>query len=232
MRVARAVLQTILHSPDSVQRARLVQQAAEMLRLPATALQDELRKLQRRKSRYRQVADEEPPPDAIEEETAPDAAPPPLEEEQLCEHAVHMTDHPEIEELVTRYLPMELLHPVCRTLVEAAIEAKRTGKDVHEILRARSDTDDRVHRFAAAVESAPEKTRGDEISRSDAVKDLVLYIWRRVFKEKRRELERRMSEGDADSQVRVRSAQLRSDMKRLDRWETGRDIIEIEMSER
>jgi len=232
MRVARAILQTIMHSPDSVQRAKLVQQAAEMLRLPATALQDELRKLQRRKSRYRQAAEDEPPPDAIEEESAPDAAPPPREEEQLCEHVVHMTDHPEIEELVTRYLPMELLHPVCRALVEAAIEAKQTGKDVHEILRARSDTDDRVHRFAAAVESAPEKTRGDEISRSDAVKDLILYIWRRVFKEKRRELERRMSEGEADNQVRLRSAQLRSDMKQLDRWETGRDIIEIEISEK
>jgi DNA primase len=44
-RIAKAVLETITHSQNAVQRARLLQEAAELLKLPESALEEDLKKI-------------------------------------------------------------------------------------------------------------------------------------------------------------------------------------------
>ncbi|MBM4143802.1 MAG: DNA primase [Lentisphaerae bacterium] len=237
MRIARAVLQTITHSPNAVQRARLVQEAAEMLNLPPSALQQELRGLQRQARRFGPGEESGPPPgeDApAEERAAPAEAkePPPREQVDLCEHAVHVADHPEMADLLARYAPADMLHPVCRAVVRAALDAAAAGKDLHQALRE-AGADDEAHRFAAAAESAPAKARGEEITRTHAVKTLILALWKRELKARRRRLEEELGARGAPDEPRLRalSVQIRTDLKLLDKWDTGRDVIEVALAE-
>ncbi len=44
-RIAKAVLETITHSQNAVQRARLLQEAAELLKLPESALEEDMKKV-------------------------------------------------------------------------------------------------------------------------------------------------------------------------------------------
>ena len=69
---------------------------------------------------------------------------------------------------------------------------------------------------------APSKVRGTESSREGAVKELILYLWRKRVTRERAEL----SEPD-----RERRVQLTYDLTALEAWESGAPIIEIERSE-
>jgi hypothetical protein len=119
-------------------------------------------------------------------------------------------------------------------VVEAALAALRGGADLHELLREGKGASQHVQRFAAAVQSAPMKTRGEERTREDAVRDIVLFIWRREFKARRADVERRLGGegGRDDRELRIQNAQLATDIKMLGEWESGRTVIEIALSER
>ncbi|MBN1557929.1 MAG: DNA primase, partial [Lentisphaerae bacterium] len=100
MRVARAVLGTISRTPNAVQRAALVQEAASLLNIPVSALQDDLRTAMRRS---RGTA---PARGGAADGTARRSARP-LEEVELCEHLARVDDLPEIGVIVSQYLPLE-----------------------------------------------------------------------------------------------------------------------------
>ena len=66
--------------------------------------------------------------------------------------------------------------------------------------------------------------------RENAVKDLILYIWRRKFKQERFELEQQMKT-KPDKKIEERLRQFTFDLKALEKWETGAAVIEIELSD-
>ena len=219
MRVARAVLEGISRSPNAVQRAKLVQLAAERLNLPVTALDDDLRHLLSR----RRPSDTTP--DAAPAETAAETPPPP-EEERLCEHVAHASEHPEIVELVRSYLPLQkLTDALCRRFAEAALNAADDGRPIVDSLRDGGAADTRLLAFAAKVQSAPAKARG-ESSPEDAVKDLILRIWRRDFERQRAALAK-----STDKAAAERSSELTYHLNRLRTWEDGAPIIACELGE-
>lgn len=212
MRVARAVLATISRSPNAVQRAKLVQEAAHRLGLPASALQDDLRHVLRRAHR----AD---PPDEGESRQSPSHPP---EEVALCEHMANVTDHPELADLVRAYLPLDLLaDTVCRKIVESSLASLEHGRPMQEVIREMGDPDGELQRLSAQVQMAPSKATGNEFTRADAVKDSILRIWQRKLRAERGGLE------DGDPMRR----QLTLDLKNLGRWETGAPVIECHMVE-
>jgi DNA primase len=229
MNSARDVLETIRRSPNAVQRAALVQEAAAKLNLPASALQDELRKLMRRTRR--------PGPAATPEEaTATERPSHPPEEVCLCEHMVHAIDHPEIADLVNGFLPLEFINdPACRRIVTASLEARRLGRDVAEMLHADADGEqaDELKRLAAAVLMAPSRVPGNEFKRADAVKGLILRLWVGHMKGRRDDLEQRRSapEHADDTALAAESFQLRKDIAALESWETGADVILLNLPE-
>lgn len=219
MRISKAVLQTISHSPNAVQRAKLIQETAERLNLPATALQDELRFLLRN-TRPQITAG------TAGEETSAPAKEQPKEEINLCEHMGNITDHPEIGELVRKYLPTKMiLDPTCRAFIEICLESAATGRTIQDIIGDREDKSGEMQNFAARVIMTPTKITGTETSHSEAVKDIILYIWRRKLEHERVEIAKQ-----PDSKNEERRRQITYDLKSLRKWDDGAPIIELELS--
>jgi DNA primase len=214
MRAARAVLETIRHTPNAVQRANLIQEAAERLRLPPTALQDDLRNLMARHNR------------APAEPDAP-AAPPldpeaPLEEKTLCHYLFHAFEEPAMAQEVRDFLPLDLIsHPRCRTIATCALEAATTGDNVIDVLRQRHQDDAALIQLAATIEDMPNTMIGREFKRQDAVRDLILMLWR-----KKLERDRAALPANTDRE----RAQLTHHLHHLKKWEDGHAIIQIIMA--
>ena len=215
VRAAKAVLETIRHSPNAVQRAKMIQEAATRLAVPARALQDDLRALLNTRSRRRA------PESAGEATNAPASYPP--EELQLCEHLYHAVDAPEIVGLVENYLPLRMLSSaLCRRFVETALRSTHEGRPLQEAMQEAGDPTDGFQRFRAAIEFAPSKIRDDDSSHAEAVQDLILFLWRR-------ELQQRRDALDAAGKSGTTSAgrtQLTQDLKVLRGWDEGSLVIE------
>ncbi len=219
MRISKAVLQTIMHSPNAVQRAKLVQETAERLNLPATALQEELRFMLRN-------ARPQGPVQAAGQEPAAPSREQPKEEISLCEHMGNVMDHPELGELVQKYLPTRMIQdPVCRTFVEVCQEALATGRTIQDVINDKGDKGGELQNFAARVLMTPTKITGTETSHGAAVKDIILYIWRRKLENERAEITRH-----PDPKSEERRRQITYDLKSLRKWEDGAPIIEFELS--
>jgi DNA primase len=222
MRAARDVLQTILRSPNSVQQARLMQAAAQHLNLPVAALQDELRHLMRRQRRPLHEA--EPSADAPAE-----TAEPPAFELALCEHLVHADEHPGVADLVERYLPVAMLQDArCRAVAEAALKAAREETPVEGLLRGTETQIEGLEAFAAGLMLTGTKVRSEEILPEMAVQDLILRLWQRRLLAERDSIQRELRQTSEGAQ---RMSQITLDMNSLKRWETGVDVIEIELAE-
>jgi len=252
-RIAKSVLESISHSPNAVQRARLLQGAAKCLNLPEKALEDDLAHLEKAKKRAARLrpAPEEPP--AIigdemmpEEEdiayyafnAADESIPsnetetaPPLEELELCKHIIHVIDHPEVAELVEKYLPLDMIRDdQCRTLISAALESHSSGRDVIDVVAGLESEGDGICEFARDMEKAPSKAGVREYTRSDAVKDIVLAMWEKKLKKEKAALY--AQDEDALSREDVqRRGQLTNAVSELKdkNWVGGELIIEVEM---
>lgn len=235
MRIAKEVLQTISHSPNAVQRAKLVQEAAQRLNLPATALQDDLRYMLRRSSSYQAsrtaAASDVQGGSDLTEVGYRNTKQQPREEVELCEHMVHITDYPGLGMLVRKYLPLEMISdPLCRTVLKASLESAESGRNLQGVLHDYDDPSGELQKFAAGVQMAPMKVMDREFSREDAVKDLILYIWRRKFKQERSDLERQIKT-NPNKKNEEKLRQFTFDLKALNRWEDGSAVIELELSD-
>lgn len=226
MRISKAVLQTVALSPNAVLRAKLLQEAASRLGIPEAALMDDLRVQQSREG-ARAAAPVEP-------ETRGDGvqAVAPSEEIELCEHLARHAESPEVAELVLHYLPFDLLeHAACRRIAQACMEAVREGTHLHGVLEAAGDVDAGLLRLAAAVQSAPPKAISRDVGRGDAVRDLVLRLWRRHLRARRAALEAELKRNPS-AETRAASHQITLDLAALKTWEHGAPVIEIEMAHR
>jgi DNA primase len=219
MRIAKAVLQTISHSPNAVQRAKLVQELAERLNIPATALQDDLRFMLRKAGQQGAVtakSDNEITPQKEQ----------PKEETQLCEHMANVVDHPELVDLVKKYLPLSMIKdPHCRLFVEACLESVVAGRTIQDVISDKDDKSGELQNFVARIFMTPTKIIGVESSHLDAVRALILRMWRDKLKNERTELAKRK-----DTESEDRQHQLTYDLKSLNKWDDGAPIIEFELS--
>jgi len=86
-RIANAVLQTIAHSQNAVQRARLLQEAAELLKLPESALEEDLKKISeaQKQTAERQAARQEARKTTVQSAGVPVDydEPPPIDEAEI-----------------------------------------------------------------------------------------------------------------------------------------------------
>ncbi|MFO7871393.1 MAG: DNA primase [Kiritimatiellia bacterium] len=229
MRIARAVLSTISNSPNAVQRARLVQEAAALLDLPAEALNDDLRfMLRKSRAKSQRRIENSGAPASPEEKDRENAPEPPPEEVQICEHLVNISENPELGPLVEKFLPLDMISDaMCRMIAEAALKAGEKGSDIQEVLRESDKDSPRLQQFTARLMMAPLRIKGEETSREDAVKDLILCCWRRRFREERKRL---AEKGDVNRADMERRASLAYRMKALGNWDSGSDVIQIELA--
>ncbi|MEI6971369.1 MAG: DNA primase [bacterium] len=221
MRAAKAILQTITESPNSVQRAALMKEAAGLLGLPQSALEQELQQTLR-KPVHAQVAQAEKPA-AIKAVRLP-------EELRLAEHVIA---EPSIAGLVTKYLPLDIItDKQCAALIRAAADAVNSGANVMSVISERDDSDGTLSMLAAELQMAPVRTVGTDFKREDAVKDLILKIMRTDYRKRRAAIEPqlRSATGKPDETLQMRYAQFTTDLKLLDNWESALPLLELNMS--
>ena len=221
MRVAREVLQTISSSPNAVQRERLVREAAQRLELNPSALFEELRKIMHRASSG---------PAGESQQSARPAATVPGDEKELCSHLVQSENSPESVELVRKYLPLEFVkHALCRDVMSIVLEAAGKGGDLTALVREKDASDGEMQAFVSGLIMGPNKAGIGERSSVDAVRDIILHIWRRELKEERKVIDVKQ---DTSEEEKERRRQITYDLKALQKWETAEPILEIEMDAR
>jgi len=225
MRVTKAVLATIGQTPNEVQKTHLIEESAALLHLPPRALEKELRHAElaaRRRPAAAESSDEPPASSATRTK----------EELSLCEHLFQAPDTAAVTQLVETYLPLEMIRDRhCRLLIHAAIEKRRAGVDIQTFLADMDDPDGELQRLAAAVQMAPDRIRGNDVSHADAVKDLILVMWRRDLKP-RLDQARQKAETTGEEADRNAWRQLRQDLDLLKTWKDGEPIIRIHLAER
>jgi DNA primase len=155
----------------------------------------------------------------------PAPAAPSRDEWILCEHLVHVEDDPEIGHMVGTFLPEEMLESkMARAIRAASLVAADQGRDLFEVLA--EDGDAELGGQAMQLFKAPVRVRG-EFSHTEAVRDLILRLWRQRLQREREQLRGRAGELSAAEQRRV--WQLTIDLKQLVRWDTGAHVIEAEL---
>lgn len=218
MRGAASILETVACSPDAVHREKLLQEVSGLLNIRGVILEDLLRKIASRQRRGDRAEDGAAP--ATEQ-----AIVRPRDEVELCEHAVHAADRPEIVALIEQRLPWDAVSDsVCKSVLEAVVSAAREQRPVQETLFARSDASGEFQRFFSGLLARPPKVVGPESSHLDAVRDLILRLWRNKLKRERQAL--------SGANVAERQAQITYDLYHLKTWADGKDIIEFELARR
>jgi len=221
MRIAKAVLQTIGRSPSAVQQSRLIEEAAALLKLPVSALRDDLRQTVRRSS-YNAPSK---PDDSLTKASEPY----PPDEVAFCEHLIQARQFPTLMTLVGKYLPPEILsNDVCRAMVKTALKSARTKREIQDIVRDEDGQSDELQAFAARLEVMPDKITSNESSLENALKDMILRIWRNKLRRERAELEK-LNDGKLSRKDEERHSQITHELKALNKWEDGSMIIEIRL---
>ncbi len=215
MRIARSLAETISATPNSVQRSRMVQEAAELLKVPENAIVEQLPQKNRRER-----------PAAAQQNkslTKPANRSIPADENALCEYIVNIENAPGIEEDIEQCLPFSILsNNECRIIAEAAWMSFKQGRPLNELLRetCQDDTDeDNIARMAAKLQMAPPKNAGD-IPAREAFRAILLRLWQKTLKAKRQQL---IALGRDKHSAAIR--QLTLDLKYLHNWQDGEMVI-------
>jgi DNA primase len=226
MRLAAAVVATIARTPNAVQQARLIQQAAARLAVPETALQQELDKVLKRSRPVAAVA-------AAPKQTEP-KMPRSIKELALAEH---LASNLELAGLVRTYLPLDLVTDLpCRQVIQACLQAEQGKRDVMSIIAEQDNEERDLTRFVAQALAAPAKIKSDFATREESVKSLILGIHTAALQRRRKEIESqrqaaRVSVGSQlppaeDKKLDVEYTQLGYDIAKFKQWDTAVPVIE------
>jgi hypothetical protein len=139
--------------------------------------------------------------------------------------AEHMAAYPDLSPLIEAHLPMTFIrHTLCRQFIEAIITSHSRNTPVMDVIREQDD-EELLSKFAARVQSAPQKLTSREVNPGQALQDMILYIHRREIKRARQALEQ--SEQANESHVQQKLREYTHDLKMLGSWETGEPVLEI-----
>ena len=216
-RVSHGVLEMLAACPSAVLRTRLLQEAAALVHLPYSAMEDDLEKLREENSRRAAHAavyhrnDAPPAPAAaaenaqppLSEELVPDnandakapaldepaPAPLPRAERQLCELMIQYGGDAEVLNLVEQYLPLDVLsHRLARDIVGAALETHRGGGDKLAGLRGALDEPAR-QQFDEMIVAEGKMLSAREATPIEAARDLITRLWVQRVKSERGSLD-------------------------------------------
>ncbi len=205
LRAARAVQGLIAQAPGAVQRDRMIQQAAERLRLSPAALRRDLARKTARSARPRET----PEPAAPVQHPAGETA-----------FVQLLLLHPaEVTLVAADHLPPgHLTDPDCRLLFELLLE------DPSGLMERIPENRTEAQRLAVRLQMEEEsKLRGDDISPERAAKDMVMALWRQALTARRRELQA-AGRGDEAREITQQLYQLK---QKKDGWERSVDFMVV-----
>jgi len=221
-RVTRGVLDMLAACPGAVLRTHLLQEAATLLHLPYSALEDDLEKHRAALRQRAAYAEPHAPSAAVtpggedqvplsEESLEPDGSPDdeeaaPLDEPApeppsrteflLCEFLVEHEHDAAVLDLVERYLPLDLIpHAFARSVVEALLTQRRSGGDR---LAELCEATDPVWKplLGSLLANKQKMLSAREMTKDEAAQDLITALWVMRFKQARGQLSADSSPGN------------------------------------
>ncbi|MCQ2389351.1 MAG: DNA primase [Kiritimatiellae bacterium] len=197
-RVSRAALETIAKCPSAVMRAALLQEAASLLKLPQSALEEDLAKIQAAAKNgglraprseppraasaadvpaaatVRGDAPEPPPPD--EDAGSPANNPPSAREMAFMEFLFENERDPDLAALVAQCAPEGLFaHPFTRGFVRAWLAAAKSGGD--EIAELRDALPPAECAWLDAVLLGTQRASMSELGPVEILQDFLRQLW-------------------------------------------------------
>ena len=201
-----------------VQREQLLRQAANRLGISPEALGHDYTRTSRFGSRGLKTTTPSPP--SLEATTHPP------EEVGLVELLLH---HREAVGLTKHYLPIHYLSDQpCRSLAQAILEQPNPVEDL-DLPQALIGSSSECQRLAAQIQMTQPKTFGNEFTAEEAVKGLIVKVWRKALERERAEVRRNIqnAHGEEKDRLSLESSQLTEDLSRLRQgWEQALPIIE------
>lgn len=215
MRMTRTLLESVSRSPDVVHQEEMIERICRRLNLPLDRVREMRRLLRRSPKQLDKVLPTQPTTESPKEELA------------LAEH---LAREPDLLDLVRRYVPLSMLSStLCRTFVECLFAARDSGQEPAAVLSERDDESRALSEFAAGIQMAPARVRGDEYSQEEAIKHLILLLWRRDLRRNRAEIAEKLQTGQDTEQsdtLQDEHQQLTVELRMLDTWDTAVPIME------
>ena len=160
----------------------------------------------------------------------PDAAPP-RTEVALCEFLAQLDNDAAVLAEVKRYLPFDVLNNVdCRRLATACVRASESGEPVMAVLAEIGEISESLQQLTTSVLDAPMKVKGEAFSRTDAIRDIILDLWRRKLKQDRAALHA-IPDSEISKTDATRREQLTQDIIALRNWDEAVEAIELILEE-
>ena len=204
-RVAHGVLEMLAACPSAVLRTRLLQEAAALVHLPYSAMEEDLEKLREENSRkaaqaaaYHERAENVQQPftlsqrhsdlvgtSKISEDEVPSFEEPtndkllslPILEKSLCELLIQHENDTAILDLIEHYLPLDLFsHQLTKDIVHSILEAHQTGSDKIVELRTVLDKQQQ-QQFDEIITADGMMQCAKDATPFEATQKLIMRLW-------------------------------------------------------
>lgn len=177
LRISRAVQALIACAPGAIQRDRMVQRAAERLGLSPTALRRDMARKQQSRPAVQPSGESDAGRPSVERANHPDT-------EVALAQLLFL--HPEeVLPVVADHLPPEYITDLdCRLLIELMMDDPSALMDHLPADRPE------IQRLAVRVQMEDTRLLGKTIDPAGAAQDIVMDLWRKALKDKRRQVGR------------------------------------------
>ncbi len=201
-RVSREALETIAKCPSAILRASLLAEAAKMLNLPISALEEDFTKLKSsgaRKSTGVPRTLAAAPAMATPKPAAPASASHPVpiapavelpspQETTLCEFLLQRGEEPAVALLVERFVLDEILANVCTRKFVAAWRASKSGEGDDAFARLRGELEPGQCVWLDDILLGNERTNMSELPPERILQDLLRQLWMSAVRRRQGEL--------------------------------------------
>lgn len=201
-RVSREALETIAKCPSAILRASLLAEAAKMLNLPISALEEDFTKLKssgarkstgvpRRLAAAPAMATPKPAvstPASHPVPIAPAVELPSPQETTLCEFLLQRGEEPAVALLVERFVLDEILANVCTRKFVAAWRASKSGEGDDAFARLRGELEPGQCVWLDDILLGNERTNMSELPPERILQDLLRQLWMSAVRRRQGEL--------------------------------------------
>jgi len=218
MRASKQIMETINISTSAIQKAKMSQEAADLLNIPLSALQSDLKF----KVQGTYIPPKQPSVKVPREFNAiQPTAPLPEEEKTLCEVLASNFDNSEIHALIRDYILNEVLEsPITQKFIDAAIWSHENDENIQDILKEDEKSQQVMTSFTASIFMEPNKFANTETTAVSAIQMYIIAIWKRYLQFQYDSLK-----NNFEPEVFKQRSQLLYDIKNMISWEAAEPII-------
>ncbi len=218
MRVSKQIMETINISTSAIQKAKMSQEAADLLKIPLSALQSDLKfKVKGAYTPPKQTSPKIPKQFNAIQPTSPL----PNEEKAICEILATNFDNSEIHALIRDYILNEVVQsPITRKFIDAAIWAHENDENILDLLKEDEENQQVMASFTASMFMEQNKFANTETTAVRAIQLYIIAIWKKYLHFQYTSLK-----NNFDPEVFKQRSQLLYDINKMTSWEVSEPII-------